>query len=61
MPQSQSQLRRRASTQGLRLIKFRENSRCYAQYGPYTLVDSDTNAVICWGMTLADVQRELTV
>jgi hypothetical protein len=57
---SESVLRRRARAQGLRLTKLRENSRWFAQYGPYMLADLSTNVLIAYGIAdLATVQREL--
>ena len=59
--QSESQLRSRARAEGLKLIKYRENSRWYHDYGPYALVDPETsNCLIAWGMDLETVERELS-
>jgi hypothetical protein len=55
---TESQLRRRARADGLSLIKYRERSRWYGEYGPYALAD-DSNCLVAWGMTLEAVQREL--
>ena len=57
--QSESQLRSRARAEGLKLIKYRENSRWYHDYGPYALVDPATTGLIAWGMDLETVEREL--
>lgn len=54
---SESTLRRRALRHGERLIKVRENSRHYMQFGPYMLVDLQTNAVTAAGMELGDIGR----
>jgi hypothetical protein len=56
--QSERQLRRRARTEGLTRIKYRENSRWYGQYGPYALGDQ-ANCLVAYGLELADVDREL--
>jgi hypothetical protein len=56
--QSESQLRRRARTQGMKLIKYRERSRWYQQYGPYALAD-ERNHIVAWGMGLDAVEAEL--
>ena len=43
-----------------KLIKYRENSRWYHQYGPYALTDPETsNCLVAWGMDLETVEREL--
>jgi hypothetical protein len=57
--QSETQLRRRARAEGLTLIKYRPNSRWYAQYGPYALADENNN-LIAWGMERAVVEREVS-
>ena len=58
--QSESQLRSRARAEGLKLIKYRENSRWYHQYGPYALTDPTmSNCLVAWGMDLETVEREL--
>jgi hypothetical protein len=57
---SESELRRRARAEGLTLIKYRENSRWYHDYGPYALADATSNCVVAWGMDRETVARELT-
>jgi hypothetical protein len=57
--QSESQLRRHARSEGLRLIKYRETSRWYTQYGPYALADQANN-LVAYGPDLGDVDRELS-
>lgn len=56
---SESQLRRRAAREGLRLTKFRESSRDYHPYGPYALVDTQTNFLVAYGLDLSDVQEQI--
>jgi hypothetical protein len=56
---SESQLRRRARAEGLTLIKYRETSRWYAQYGPYALADQ-ANCPAAYGLSLDDTDRELS-
>ena len=56
---SESRLRRHAHREGLQLRKFRESCRDYYQYGPYALADGSTNALVCWGLDLADVEKAL--
>ncbi|OBA81770.1 hypothetical protein A9W99_13710 [Mycobacterium sp. 1164966.3] len=58
MQLSDSQLRRRAHAKGLRLIKYRERSQWYAQYGPYALAD-DNNCLVAYGMSADALEREL--
>jgi hypothetical protein len=59
-------LRRIASRQGLRLEKSRRRDDLAFDYGTYRLVDASTNAVVAsglqggYGLTLNDVERELT-
>jgi hypothetical protein len=54
-------LRRVAAADGLRLIKYRDGSRWFNQYGPYALVDVSTDVMVAWGLPdLAAVERELT-
>jgi hypothetical protein len=55
---SESQLRRRARAEGLTLIKYRERSRWYNQYGPYALAD-EQNYLVAWGMSPEQVVAEL--
>jgi hypothetical protein len=57
--QSETQLRRRARAQDLTLIKYRENSRWYSEYGPYALVDPSSNCLVAFGIDLDAVEREL--
>ena len=58
--QSVTQLRRRARAEGLTLIKYREDSRWYYDYGPYALIDPTLNCLVAWGMDRDTVARELT-
>ena len=55
-----STLRRRAAVRGLRLITYRDNSRWFAQYGPYALADVSTNALIVSGLELDGVVAALS-
>ena len=48
--QSETQLRRRARAEGLTLIKYRDRSRWYAQYGPYALAD-ESNCLVAYGLS----------
>lgn len=57
--QSESQLRSRARAEGLRLIKYRERSRWYVQYGSYALAD-DANCLVAYGMSAEDIDRKLS-
>jgi hypothetical protein len=58
--QSVTELRRRARAEGLTLIKYRESSRWYHDYGPYALIDAVSNCVVARGMDREAVARELT-
>ena len=56
---TENTLRRRARHQGLTLVKFRETSQWYWQYGPYALTDAD-NRLVAWGLELAGVADEIS-
>lgn len=56
---SESQLRYRAYRRGLRLVKYKQTSSAYEQYGPYALVDRTTGRVIVTGLDADGVEREL--
>ena len=56
----ESRLRRRAVREGLRLTKFRESSRWYSTYGPYALVDPETEFLVAYGLDLDEVEEQLT-
>ena len=52
---SESALRRKARRQGFRLIKVRDSSRFYDQYGPYIVADATTNVAIHHAITAEEV------
>ncbi|MFN8073017.1 MAG: hypothetical protein U0R66_14590 [Mycobacterium sp.] len=56
---SESQWRYRASCRGLRLVKYKQDSTAYQQYGPYSLVDRATNRMAFTGLDAEAVEREL--
>lgn len=56
---SESQWRYRAYREGLRLVKYKQSSPAYQQYGPYALVDQATNRVTVAGLDAEGVEREL--
>jgi hypothetical protein len=56
---SETQLRRRARAEGLTLTKYRETSRWYARYGPYSLADQ-SNCLVAYGLELDAVECELS-
>ena len=56
---SESNLRRRARKQGMRLIKVRDGSRDSWKYGPYMLARSDYNIVVDYGMDLESLAVQL--
>ena len=49
-----------AAQHGLQLIKVHSNSPWYELYGPYMLVDPDTNYIIDAGLDADDVLEPLT-
>lgn len=56
---SESQWRYRAYRRGLRLVKYKQTSAAYQQYGPYALVDQTTNRLAVTGLDADAVEREL--
>jgi hypothetical protein len=56
---SESQWRYRASRRGLRLVKYKQDSTAYQQYGPYALVDRTTNRMVFTRLDAQAVEREL--
>ena len=55
-----AQIRRSAHRAGYRVVKIRDTSRDYAQYGPYALVDVATNGIVASGLAdLDEVSAEL--
>lgn len=56
---TESQWRHRAYRRGLRLVKYKQTSVAYEQYGPYALVDRTTKQVIITGLDADGVEREL--
>jgi hypothetical protein len=56
---SESQWRYRAYRKGLRLVKYKQDSPAYRQYGPYALVDKSSNRVAVSGLDAEAVEREL--
>lgn len=56
---SESQWRYRAYRKGLRLVKYKQGSPGYEQYGPYALVDQATKQVIATGLDAEAVERTL--
>ncbi|MCX2712042.1 hypothetical protein [Mycolicibacterium sp. J2] len=55
---SESKLRKIASRQGLRLVKYRESSRWFSQYGPYALAD-EGNCLVASGLQIDQLAAEL--
>ena len=53
-------LRRKAARQGYKLIKIREASRWFNQYGPFMIADATTNCAVQYGMTAEEVNGWLT-
>ena len=54
----ENNLRHRARRGGLQLLKYRETSRWYGQYGPYAIADRN-GALIAYGLDLNAVAVEL--
>ena len=52
-------LRRLAEARGLRLWKVREGSRDYAEYGPWAIVDANSNGIVGRGFNLVDLEAEI--
>jgi len=52
-------LRRLAGIRGLRLWKVREGSRDYAEYGPWAIVDANTNGIVGRGFNQEDLEAEI--
>lgn len=57
---SERALRKRAARQQLKLVKFRQDSRWFNQYGPFALADSATGYIEVSGLTLGDVVLQLS-
>lgn len=56
---SEATIRRRLRARNLILVKVRESSRDWWEYGPYT-VTTDRNEVVLAGASLKQVSRQLT-
>jgi hypothetical protein len=54
-PPSESAVRRMATRRGYRLTKIRDNSRWFADYGPYILGD-ERNVMIGSGLDLVEAR-----
>ncbi|KUI16922.1 hypothetical protein AU193_22315 [Mycobacterium sp. GA-1285] len=55
---SERALRRRAHAQGLKLVKYRQDSRWFGDYGPYALADQN-GCLVAWGLDVEDVAMAL--
>ena len=40
-------------------MKFRESARDYHRYGPYALIDADTNFLVAYGLHLDEVEEQV--
>ncbi len=56
---SESQWRYRAGRMGLRLVKYKQSSPAYRQYGPYALVDTTAKGVKFMGLDANAVEQTL--
>ena len=53
-------IRRLLARENRALVKYREDSRWYLQYGPYAVVDEQTTGLIDWGIhDLETLEAEL--
>ena len=52
---TESQQRHRAADHGLRIVKYRETSRWFHQYGPYALVDGG-NCIVASGLDADEIR-----
>jgi hypothetical protein len=55
----EARARRSAIRQGYTVVKYRENSRWYQQYGPYALASASTNTLHSWGLHLDELEKWL--
>ena len=55
---SENAVRRKAFRRLWRVVKYRENSKWYPQYGPYALVD-ERNAIRDHSLTMAEANELL--
>lgn len=55
----EARCRRLANRDGLAVTKFRDGDHNYDHYGPYALVDRNTNTLIAWGLDLGALESEL--
>lgn len=58
---SLSTLRRLAARTGLRVTKIDRRSRHFWEYGPYALVDTNTNAITLRRLDLKQVAEHLAI
>jgi hypothetical protein len=56
---SESQWRSRAYRKGLRLVKYKQTSSTYQQFGPYALFDPSTNTLMAVRLDAEAVERTL--
>lgn len=52
-------LYKRARAAGYKLWKVRENSKWFAEFGPYSLIDANTNCIIIKGLDADGVIEQL--
>ena len=52
---TEARARRLLAKDGQSLVKFRTDSRWYAQYGPYGIRDDYMNALVAHGLTLDEL------
>jgi hypothetical protein len=56
---SESQWRSRAYRTGLRLVKYKQTSSAYQQFGPYALLDPATKTLMAVRLDAEAVERAL--
>ena len=56
---SESQWRSRAYRKGLRLVKYKQASSAYQQFGPYALFNLPTNTLMAVRLDAEAVERAL--
>ncbi len=58
---SESELRRKAARRGYKLCKIRETCRGYNEYGPFMIVDADSNRAVDYRLTLEEAADWLDI
>lgn len=56
---SERQVRREAARQGYSVWKVRDGSRWFCEYGPFSLLEVQTNGMVQCGCTLEEIHQFL--